>query len=500
MMNDSTTKGAIIRNSLRILAIAVILIVVLSPLTSQISEAATSSGTATPIKHVIMITMENHSFDNILGKYPYNPSGNQSIISNITAPNDLASVSSQANLTPVPVGKFSAGNPREGYSAYHLDWNNGKMNGFLNGSGPNSLYYFTAAQMAPEWDLMQQYAMGDMYFSGTLSETIPNRMIELAGYSPVMNDYGPPPYVPLNQTILYQLASSGVSWGYYINNTASGLGVLSLIKNIGSYSGNIQTWGNFYGQLSNGTLPSVSWLEPVQGGAEKYSQHPSFNMLFGELWLLYTVRAVMSSPLWNSTAIIINYDENGGYYDSVSPPSISGHQLGVRVPFLIISPYAKENYVSSTVLSHTSLLAFIEYNWKLKALNGLVQESNIPLDFFNFNTPYSNGNVTRTPFQFPPALAQIIPNTPNFGKDAFSGIANTDSLFPLHFQISTSKLPYSLHGSSNVTLKSLGKSIENSINYSTIPIYESILSVVSVLVAGSAVLIYLGQRLSLKRK
>lgn len=499
-MTRFASKGYLLSSLPRVVAIALILILVVSPLTTQISEAASSSGTSTPIKHVIMITMENHSFDNILGKYPFNPFGNQSIISNISVPVDLISGTHQNNLTPVPSGKFSTGNPREGYSAYHLDWNHGKMNGFLNGSGPNSLYYFTAAQMAPEWDLIQQYALGDMYFSGTLSETIPNRMIELAGFSPVINDYGPPPYVPLNQTILYQLSTAGVSWGYYINNTASGLGVLSLIKNIGSYSGNIQTWGDFYSQVANGTLPSVSWLEPVQGGAEKYSQHPSFNMLVGELWLLYTVRAVMNSPIWNSTAIIVNYDENGGYYDSVPPPSINGQQLGIRVPFFIISPYAKENYVSSTVLSHTSLLAFIEYNWKLKALNSLVQNSNIPLDFFNFNTPYSNGNVTRSPFQFPPSLAQIVPDSYNFGNGAFSNIKNTSSLFPLEFQISTSKLPYSSYGSSNTTLKTLGKSIENSANYAIIPVYESILSVVTVLVAGSALLFYIGHRLSLKRR
>ncbi len=483
---------------IRLAAAIAVVLVLASPLAGQVAKAASDQGTATPIKHVIMITMENHSFDNLMGKYPFNPYGNQSIIANVTAPADLSGVSN-SSLMAVSPGSFSTGNPHEGYNAYHIDWNNGSMNGFLKGSGKNSMYYYTASQMAMEWDLIQQYAMGDMYFASTLSETVPNRLYEIAGYSPVINDYGPPPYIPLNSTIFHQLSSDGVSWGYYINSTASGLGILSMIRGISQYSGNIHNWGTFYSQLANGSLPAVSWLEPVQGGGEKYSQHPSYNMLIGQLWLLYTITAIMKSPLWNSTAIMVNYDENGGYYDHVAPPSVSGSQLGFRVPFFIISPYAKEDYVSSTVMTHTSLLAFVEYNWHLPALNPLVQASNIPMDLFNFNSTYSGGVTARAPYEFPASINSIIPSSYNFGSSAFAGLSNISALFPLQFQYPVNDLPYSTSGFSNITLKSQGTGVKSSSDVSLIPFYESSTAVGAVLVAGSAIL-YLSARTMLRRK
>lgn len=479
--------------SVRFIATALVIAFLASPLAGPVAAAATPQGTATPVKHVIMITMENHSFDNILGKYPLIQGGNQSLVANISRPVNLLSGNVSEALKSVPSGSFSTGNPREGYSAYHLDWNNGKMNNFLNGSGPNSLYYFTSSQMALEWDLIQQYALGDRYFSSTLSETVPNRLFGIAGYSPVINDYGPPPYIPQNQTIFHQLSTNGVSWGYYMKSLGSGLGPISLVNGIGTYSSNVQNWGSFYGQLANGTLPSVSWLEPIQGGGDVYSQHPTYSMLTGELWLLYTINAVMNSPIWNTTAIFVNYDENGGYYDNVAPPSIDGNQLGIRVPFFVISPYAKENYVSSTTLSHTSLLAFIEYNWKLPALNKLVQDSNIPTDFFNFNSKYPGGNVARPPLALPPNIVSMIPASYDFNPSEYSHVGNISSLFPMKFQIPLNNITYSFHGNSSTSLGSLGYGVNTVKNVSYTPFYESMYSVEIVLVAGSAALFILSR-------
>ena len=113
---------------------------------------------------------------------------------------------------------------------------------------------------------------------------------------------------------------------------------------------------------------------PVGGGEPDVSQHPPQNVTDGELWLANVVNSVMQSPYWNSTAIFITYDEGGGYDDQVPPPVVDGTQLGFRVPFLVISPYAKEDYVSSTLLNHDSILAFIEYDWGLPALNRLCRK------------------------------------------------------------------------------------------------------------------------------
>lgn len=471
-------------------AVSLVALIALCTIAVPVS-AATTSGTSTPIKHLIVITMENHSFDNLFGKYPLNNgSGNQSIISSITRPVNILSGGASSGLSPVQSGDFSTGNPQEGYSAYHIDWNNGSMNGFLNGSGPNSMKFFTADQMAIEWALAQEFSMGDMYFSSVLSETVPNRLYEVAGYSPVINDYGGPPYIPFNQTVLSQLNSKGVSWGYYINNTAHGIGPMSIIKGIGTQKDHFGTWNTFYNKLGNGTLPSVSWLMPIQGDAAQYSQHPSYNVIIGELWLLYTVYKVMHSPEWNSTAIFINYDEGGGYYDQVSPPQIGSHQLGFRVPFMVISPYAKENYVSSTVLSHTSIIAFIDYNWNMPALNNLVLNSRIPLDFFNFNGPYLTGNVLRSPLNFSSGIMSLMPDSYNFGPSLYGSVTNISSLFPMAFQIPLGDVLYSFTGSSNVTPGSLGFSVDIENNYPYTPFYQSDYIIIAALIAGTVGVYY----------
>lgn len=477
--NNAAKKG---------LAAAAVLVLLLCTVSIPVSSALTPK-TSTPIKHLIIITMENHSFDNLFGMYPLNNAGsNQSLVSSVTRPLNLLSGNVSSGLTAVNPGAFSTGNPQEGYSAYHIDWNNGHMNGFLNGSGPNSLKYFTASQMAIEWDMAQEFALGDMYFSSALTETVPNRLYEIAGYSPVINDYGPPPYIPYNQTVFSQLDAKGVSWGYYINNTAHGTGPLALVHNMNS--ANIGSWSRFYSELGNNTLPSVSWLMPINGGADQYSQHPSYNVLIGELWLLYTVNRVMHSPEWNSTAIFINYDEGGGYYDQVAPPVVASHQLGIRVPFIVISPYAKENYVSSTVLSHTSIIAFIDYNWNMPALNNLVKDSGIPLDFFDFNGPYANGSVLRGPLSFSNGIMSLMPGSYNFGSSLYGNVKNISSLFPLKFQIPLNEVLYSFTGSSNVTPGSLGFSVEVKSNASYMPFYESNYVIIAALIAGSTWVYY----------
>jgi len=372
--------------------------------------------------------MENHSFDNFFGTYPVANGANNS---QIETPVNLLNFSNEPSLVQIPSGNSSTEDPNEGLDTYHADWDNGKMDGFAQYSGAQAMTYFTSAQLAIEWDWAEEYSLGDMYFSSVLSDTVPNRLMSMAGQTPVTADYGPPPYLPVNQTVMYQLSNSWVSWGYYIDNPASDWYPINYFSGINEYSQNIQSWTSFFSSLQNGTLPSISWVMPVGGGEPDVSQHPTQNVTKGELWLANVVNSVMQSPYWNSTAIFITYDEGGGYYDQVPPPVVDGTQLGFRVPFLVISPYAKEDYVSSTVLNHDSILAFIEYNWGLPALNGFIGSSNIPLDMFDFSQSYPNGSPVRAPV--------VVPQSANF---------------PLPFQIPVSSLPYSRSGSSSIVLAS----------------------------------------------
>jgi phospholipase C len=453
----------------RVTTLIIILLLLQTP--SSFFQAAfgahQTTTTTTPIKHVIIIMMENHSFDNIFGLYPTMNKTTNALLQSIQAPDDLLNVSRNIiqNLEQVPNGTFWTADPDE--SVYYNDWDGGKMDGFAS-SGGQSMTFFSSSQLAIEWDWAEEYAIGDMYFSSCLCETNPNRLFSLAGYGAgLTGDSGPPPYVPVNESIFGELSSNGVSWGYYIENPSSDNFPLDYFSGINEYFSKIQSWSNFDSSLQQDSLPSVSWVMPVGGGAYGVDQHHAYNMTGGQDWLLGVVDKVMVSPYWNSTAILITYDEGGGYYDHIPPPVIGGLPLGFRVPLFVISPYAKENYVSHTVMNHASLLAFIDYNWHLPALNTFVADSGLPLDMFNFQ---NSSNV----------LAPIV--------------LTDNSKFPVSPQIPFSELSYERQGSTNEKLatSSGGEGtlfVEN--NSTTIPFYQSLpfVAAVSLILLGFVVVL-----------
>jgi phospholipase C len=417
------------------------------------SPSSADQSTTTPIKHVVVIMMENHSFDNIFGLYPtMNRTSPGLLMTSLEAPDDVLDVTKSvaSTLSQVPNGTYETVNPDE--SVYYRDWDNGKMDGFASNSGTQAMTYFSSSQLAIEWDWAEEYAIGDKYFSSCLCETIPNRLFSLAGYSAgETQDFSPPPYIPVNQSIFSELNHYGVSWAYYVEDATSDNFPLNYFDGISTYSSQIQSWDNFSVSLEQGTLPSVSSVMPVGGGAYGVDQHPSSNVTEGEDWLLGVVNSVMTSSYWNSTAIFVTYDEGGGYYDHISPPVIDGVQLGFRVPFFVISPYAKENYVSHTVMNHGSILAFIDYNWELPALNQFVADSALPLDMFSFNESYPSGTQTRSPV-----------------------VLSATSDFPMSPQIPFTQLPYARQGLTTETLSSSGGSLYVMSSSTTPPFYESL--------------------------
>ncbi len=456
------------------LALAIIMLLTVAG-TFNSSAKSPSVSTETPITHVVEIMMENHAFDNIFGKYPCdsNTSSNQTLINSLEKPVNLITDPPDSyimnQLKAIPNGTYSTPDPVEGYSAYHLDWNHGQMNGFYNNSGPQSMTYYTASQVAPLWDLAEEYSFGNMYFASMLSETSPNRLYNMAGFSPVINDYGPPPYIPFSETIFGELQSHGISWGYYTKAVNSDLNVLGYISGITQKTPELGSWQEFISQLKNNSIPSVSYVMPIGGNAVDYSSGPPHSMLKGELWLIYMIDAIMQSPEWNSTAIFLTFDEGGGFYDQIAPPSVGGHMLGQRIPFILISPYSKENYVSSTVLNHASILGFIDYNWKLPALNRFVALSNIPMDMFNFNAPYQSGKIQRTPLPILSNDVFQLPSSPVFSIN--SNPPSLSSMFPMSLQISIQQLPYSRSGNSTFNLSQVSSSLYVKSDQSYVPWY-----------------------------
>lgn len=444
----------------------ILLTIVLVPAVSA-SSPQTINSTATPIKHVVEIMMENHAFDNLFGVYPNSNGFSGGNPYNLTIPLNFLSLHNsgiRGELRAIPNGTYTSKNPVEGYMAYHGDWNNGQMNGFVNYSGPQSMNYFSSAQVSPIWDLAEQYALADNFFASSLTETTPNRLYNIAGYSPVFNDYGPPPFIPFKHTIFGQLQSNNITWGYYVHNASMGASTMDFISGIPDTPSHIQSWSSFYTHLDSNSIPAVSYVMPVGGGASGYSMKSPQNILKGEMWLLYTIDSIMHSPSWNSTAIFITFDEGGGFYDQVAPPTVNGQLLGQRVPMLLISPYAKENYISNTMLSHDSLLAFIDYNWGLPALNTRVGDMNLPLDLFNFNRTYANGQIARGPVNLTVQNGFPVPSSAYFN---FTSVTNSIApLFPMVPQVPFNQLNYSRTGSNNLSLSS----VDSNIMFTTDPV------------------------------
>jgi phospholipase C len=401
------------------LLIAILLLLQTSP-TAHMSTAAG----ITPIQHLIIIMQENHSFDNYFGTYP---TANGSLVNNITShltpvngiPDGICQPSTNGCIAPHLADSPAPSNPGEGQLIYEKDYSNGGE--FPTYSGPQSMVYFDYHDIPAYWDYAQLYGLADNYFAPVLAQTIPNRLMLFAGDSPVRNNVLPPPQIPYNQTILGQLDSAGISWGYYdfrdLLPSSSQNFPLMYFSGSNSSAKNVHDVSALFQDLAqNSGLPAVSF---VNSQPTSLDEHPPNDVTAGELWVVSVVNAVMDSNYWSSSAILVTYDEGGGFYDHVTPPSLYSidhgfttplQGLGQRVPLLVISPYSRPNFVSHILLSHLSILHMIEYNWGLQTLNPRVSASNLPLDFFDFThtprRPVLLGNgAGQTPISYPLSLA-----------------------------------------------------------------------------------------------
>lgn len=381
-------------------AIAVVICLVF--LVSVAPVRATAPAAATPIQHVIIIVQENHSFDNYFGTYP---TANGTLVTPITS--ELPAVNGIPDGVCLPYGSgcvrpqlsnsTSPTNPVEGQSNYEADYSKNGT-GFPVNSGVQSMVYFDYHAIPAYWDYAEEYGLADNYYTPFLAQSNPNRLAMLSGDSPTSSDSGPPPYLPYNETIMHQLDVAGINWGYFDYYPASaGVAKFHFLNFISGMTAQEQAgfqsvWHLTHDLSSGSGLPAVSFVDSL--GNKTYDEHPSSNPTVGEEWVVSLVNDVMSSTYWSDTAIFITWDEGGGFYDHVIPPTelsvdhnFSSPLLGLgqRIPLLVISPYSREAYVSNTLMSHLSLTHFIDYNWNLPALNANVGSANLPLGFFNFS-------------------------------------------------------------------------------------------------------------------
>jgi phospholipase C len=378
-----------------------------------------------PIKHIVVLMMENHAYDNYFGVYcpvkgPYCADKSVGIPAKLCLPVYLKNLSKGCDKPyPEPMSAVYVSNGGgHDWNNSHGSYNNGSMNGFVEYEGKQSLGYYNGTTLPFYWDLAEQYALSDSFFSSTLTYSLPNHWYLVAGQSPNAIEGAIPgldglgtqqttvEHNYLNEsnhttTILNELAHhSSVTWKYYdyaLENYSKAISQPTnfqpgsafnywnpLAAKYSDYQAGVRSGfvgtDDFFYDAANGTLPNISWVIPNQ-----YSDHPPANLSRGESFVSSIVDAIESSPEWNSTALFITYDEFGGYYDNVAPPVVDGYGYGFRVPMILVSPYAKENFIYGREnLSFDSLLHYEEVSFGLGCLTARDCDADLPTAMFNF--------------------------------------------------------------------------------------------------------------------
>ena len=351
-------------------------------------------GKALEFEHVILVTMENRSFDHFLGWVP-KADGRQA---GLRYPDRDGTRKATYRLAPDYQG---CGHPDPGHSQADglAEYNGGACDGWLL-AGNNDIYaigYYTDKDLAFFGKAAREFTVCDRYFASLMSETFPNRLHMHAAQTDRSTNTLTLSTLP---TIWDRLANKGISRRYYFSDVPFvalwGLKYLPISRPL----------TRFFDDCRGGTLPSVSFIEPLFLGEESgrtNDDHPHADIRAGEAFLTSIYNAVTSSPNWAQTILIIAYDEWGGFFDHVPPPLAPqpagdialglGPLRGFRVPCVVISPFSQRESVSSTVFDHASVLKLIENRWDLAPLTVRDAQANSIGDVLDFKR--RRGDVPR---------------------------------------------------------------------------------------------------------
>lgn len=330
------------------------------------------------IQTVIVVTMQNASFDHLFGMFPG---------ANGPKPGDPGYVQMDANGSPISPFLLTDLAPAalpEGTAAFNAAMNNGQMDkyAFYNGAISMGYYQNTTPGIDTLWSYAQQYALADNYFSSVIGEAPSNELYMVAANDndvsfSVQPSFGPcqqadPAATPLAfPNVGDQLTAKSISWAVYQQDLGNCTAYTPLHDPFQFFTSTHDTpatrdFSQFATDLSAGSLPAVSFIYPNNAS----DMHPGYGPLTtGTTFIDNLVQAVQNSPYWNSAAILVTWDTGGGWYDHVPPPGVDTQGLGSRVPLLVISPAAKKGYISHTQLEHVSILKFIQSNFGLTSLN-----------------------------------------------------------------------------------------------------------------------------------
>jgi phospholipase C len=368
------------------------------------------------IKHIVVLMMENHSFDNLLGMVPHQVPGRGSVDGwrfRHGAPMNF-NLDASGNKVIATHGSSPcqlSGEPSQSWNASHESWDNGLNGGFVKASSPVAMRFWDKTDIPFTYSLVEHFPIGERYFCSLLGQTFPNRCYQFSGTSSgTINDtIAPAP--PPNGTIWDRFDAHNIDWGIYFEPPSyPSFELVPGSLTPARTATRVHTFGQFLSDVAAGKLKQFTFLDPNYGTTSE--ENPQ-DIQLGERYIAQVAGALMRAKTWQNTVLIINYDEHGGYYDHVPPPPalapdsippmLTGTDVpgafdryGFRVPLIVVSPWARRGYVSRIVQDHTSVLAFIERKWNLPAMTLRDANAHPMTDYFNFRHPA---------FATPPKLA-----------------------------------------------------------------------------------------------
>jgi phospholipase C len=374
------------------------------------------------IKHIVVIMQENRSFDQYFGTYPGAdgfPRQNGQFTVCINDPRTGTCVYPYHDPDDKNYGgphgqKNAAADINSGQMNGFIAQAEGGKSGCQSTNNPDCggssvtdvMGYHDAREIPNYWAYAENYVLQDRLFEPNASWSLPQHLFMVSEWSAKCSQAGDPMSCinalqspqnprdfqagkkaktnPVNPDyawtdLTYLLFKNNVSWKYYVqtgtqpdcaNDAAdcppvhqdaktpgiwNPLPFFDTVKEDGQLQ-NITDVTNFYQDAKNGQLPAISWITP----SGPNSEHPTALVSDGQAWTTSLINAVMQGPDWDSTAIFLSWDDWGGFYDHVVPPQVDENGYGLRVPGLVISPYARQGYIDHQTLSHDAYVKFIE--------------------------------------------------------------------------------------------------------------------------------------------
>jgi phospholipase C len=365
------------------------------------------SGTLWPIKHVVFLIKENRTFDNLFGTFPGADGVSFGLDDGVRRP-----------LTPGTDGSIGSYDIPHCYTCSREAWDHGKMDGFDQDATSDRWSYtqLRRSQLPNYWHWATRFVLADRFFSSAQGPSFPNHLYAIAAQSGGAHDnprrtgafrssntFGCD--APKGQTVTvvdsegkerqvqpcfeFQtegdlLNDAGINWAYYaadpdqLGYIWSAYSAIGHIRNTRQWRDHVLPVDRVIADIGKDRLPPVTWIAPRY----EVSEHPQYNFCLGENWSTQVIDAIMKSSMWESTAIFVTWDDYGGFYDHVAPPQVDAFGFGIRVPLLVISPYALKGTIDHHLGEFSSVLRFIEDNWDLRSLTARDRAArNLSYDF-----------------------------------------------------------------------------------------------------------------------